>query len=61
MPRIRKPPSSDFPGDRLAVQTVQATGEPRRASRDPLMFFRVIAEIERERGLPVHPESPTKH
>ena len=61
MPRIRKPPSTDLPTDRLVVQTVAASDHTRRASRDPLMFFRVIAEIERERGLPVHPESPTQH
>ena len=62
MPRLRKPsPSSEFQPDRLEFVEVQQAGTRRRSVGDPVTFFRAIAEIERLRGLRVHPESPTRH
>jgi hypothetical protein len=69
MPRTRKP--SAFPRDHidgphsrlgliLSSESAVAADGP-RTSRDPLKFVRVMAEIERLRGLRVHPESPTLH
>jgi hypothetical protein len=62
MPRLRKLSStSDFPTDRLEPVEAQPAGTRRRGVRDPVKFFRAIAEIQRLRGLRVHPESPTRH
>jgi hypothetical protein len=69
MPRTRKP--SAFPLDHidgpqsrlgliLSSETPGAADGP-RTSRDPMRFVRMMAEIERLRGLRVHPESPTLH
>jgi hypothetical protein len=69
MPRTRK--RSAFPLDRvtsppsqlgliLSAETPRA-GDCPRTSCDPVKFVRVMAEIERLRGLRVHPESPTLH
>jgi hypothetical protein len=69
MPRTRKPTAFprdhiDAPESRLSLilssQTSVAADGP-RTSRDPMKFVRVMAEIERLRGLRVHPESPTQH
>jgi hypothetical protein len=64
MPRHRRTKSSaEFPTTqsetpRLQLQLV----EPSRGSvQDPDKFFRAIIELERVRGLRVHPESPTIH
>jgi len=70
MPRTRRP--SAFPLDRvdsppsqlgiiLSSETRTAGAECPRTSHDPTKFVRVMAEIERLRGLRVHPESPTLH
>jgi len=69
MSRTRRP--SAFPLDRvnsppsqlgliLSSEAPSARDCP-RTSRDPMKFVRVMAEIERLRGLRVHPESPTLH
>jgi hypothetical protein len=71
MPRTRKP--SAFPRDHIEgpqsrlglilsseASVAVATDGP-RTSRDPMKFVRAMAEIERLRGLRVHPESPTLH
>lgn len=69
MPRTRKPSAFqqdhiDTPQSRLGLilstETAVAADGP-RTSRDPMRFVRVMAEIERLRGLRVHPESPTLH
>ncbi len=69
MPRTRKPSAFpldhiDTPQSRLGLilssGTAVAADSP-RTSRDPLKFVRVMAEIERLRGLRVHPESLTLH
>ena len=69
MPRTRKPSAFrqdhiDAPQSRLGLilssETSIASDGP-RTSRDPMRFVRVMAEIERLRGLRVHPESPTLH
>jgi hypothetical protein len=69
MPRTRRP--SAFPLDRVDSPASQlgiilssetrVAAESARTSRDPMKFVRVMAEIERLRGLRVHPESPTQH
>jgi len=69
MPRTRKP--SAFPQDHIdAPQSrldlilssdTAVTADGPRTLRDPLKFVRMMAEIERLRGLRVHPESPTLH
>ena len=70
MPRTRRP--SAFPLDRvdspqsqlgiiLSSETRAVAADSPRTSRDPMKFVRVMAEIERLRGLRVHPESPTQH
>jgi hypothetical protein len=70
MPRTRRP--SAFPLDRvdsppsqlgiiLSSETRTVAADCPRTSRDPMKFVRVMAEIERLRGLRVHPESPTLH
>ena len=69
MPRTRRP--SAFPLDRVDSSSSQlaiivsseapAAADGPRTSRDPMKFVRVMAEIERLRGLRVHPESPTLH
>ena len=69
MPRTRKP--SAFPLDHIDSPPSQlglllsseapGTSEYPRTSHDPMKFVRVMAEIERLRGLRVHPESPTLH
>jgi hypothetical protein len=64
MPRIRKPsafPTQPIHSPELRLAPVSAMPATDRASGDPLRFFRVMAEIERLRGLPAHPESPTRH
>ena len=64
MPRLRRATlSSEFPtaqseSPQLLLQPVEPS---RQSLQDPAMFFRAIVEIERERGLRVHPESPTRH
>jgi hypothetical protein len=69
MPRTRKP--SAFPLDHVNSPPSQLglilsseaprAGDCPRTSYDPMKFVRVMAEIERLRGLRVHPESPTLH
>jgi hypothetical protein len=67
MPRTRKPTvfpldHIDTPQSRLGLALASETAvEGPRTSRDPMKFVRVMAEIERLRGLRVHPESPTLH
>jgi hypothetical protein len=67
MPRTRRP--SAFPLDRVdsppsqlgIILSSETRADCTRTSRDPMKFVRVMAEIERLRGLRVHPESPTQH
>jgi hypothetical protein len=61
MPRLRRPSPSEFPTERLESVQAEPAATRRRSVRDPVKFFRAIAEIERLRGLRVHPESPTLH
>ena len=62
MPRLRRSsPSSELSTDRLDLSEAQPVDTRQRGVGDPVKFFRAIAEIERLRGLPVHPESPTRH
>ena len=63
MPRLRRVTSSEFPtaqpeSPQLQLRSVEP--DP-RSLHDPDMFFRAIVELERARGLRVHPESPTLH
>ena len=64
MPRLRRSTlSSEF--ETAELESPQLQLQPVKTSRgslqDPAKFFRAIAEIERVRGLRVHPESPTVH
>ena len=64
MPRRRPATlSSEFPTARFESSQLQLQPvEPNRKSlRDAARFLREIIEIERVRGLRVHPESPTRH
>jgi hypothetical protein len=64
MPRLRRSKlSSEFPtaqteSAQLQLQPVEPS--PRNV-QDPDKFFRAIVELERVRGLWVHPDSPTVH
>ena len=63
MPRLRRSTTSDLEtaqleSPQLQLQPVKTS---RRSLQDPAKFFRAIVEIERVRGLRVHPESPTVH
>jgi hypothetical protein len=61
MPRIRtSKPSIETPQDRSVAPELQPVVS-RRSVRDPIIFVRAIAEIERVRGVRVHSESPTLH
>jgi hypothetical protein len=70
MPRTRRP--SAFPLDRvdsppsqlgliLSSETHSVAADCPRTSHDPMKFVRAMVEVERTRGLRVHPESPTLH
>ena len=62
MPRLRRASlSSEFPTARLESSQESSSDCGRRDLRDSAKFFRAIVEIERLRGLRVHPESPTRH
>jgi hypothetical protein len=64
MPRLRRTTSpSEFPttqseSPQLRLQPVEPSP---RSVPDPDTFFRAVIELERVRGLRVHPESPTIH
>jgi hypothetical protein len=60
MPRLRRTTlSSEFPTTESAqLQPVESSP---RSVQDPDKFFRAIVELERVRGLRVHPESLTLH
>jgi len=63
MPRLRRAtPSSEFQTahgeSRLQLQPV--VPNPRNP-RDSAEFLLAVIELERVRGLRVHPESPTRH
>ena len=63
MPRLRRAtPSSEFQTaqveSRLQLQPVVANP---RSPRDSAEFLLAVIELERVRGLRVHPESPTRH
>jgi hypothetical protein len=69
MPRTRRPSAFrldqiDSPPSQLGIilssETRSVTDTP-LTSHDPVKFIRAMAEIERTRGLRVHPESPTLH
>ena len=70
MPRTRRPSAFrldqiDSPPSQLGIilssDTRSVATDTPRTSRDPMKFIRAMAEIERMRGLRVHPESPTLH
>jgi hypothetical protein len=62
MPRMRRSSlSSEFPTDQPDSPQPQPVEADERSLQDPAKFFRAIVEIERVRGLRVHPESPTRH
>jgi hypothetical protein len=64
MPRLRRAtPCSEFEtaqaeSPQLQLRPIESGA---RSLQDPDMFFRAIVELERVRGLRVHPESPTVH
>jgi len=64
MPRLRRTTlsslfeSAQVESSQLQLQPVEQT--PRNL-RDSAEFLLAIIELERKRGLRVHPESPTKH
>jgi len=64
MPRLRRSTLSaevqapELESPQLQLQPVKSS---RPSLQDPAKFFRAIVEIERVRGLRVHPESPTVH
>jgi hypothetical protein len=61
MPRLRRATlSSEFPT--AQTESPQLQLQPgSRCVQDPDMFVRAIVELERVRGLRVHPDSPTVH
>lgn len=59
MPRLRRATSA-FPTAETELQPRPVEPSP-RSGRDPNKFVRAIVELERVRGLRVHPESPTIH
>jgi hypothetical protein len=64
MPRLRRATlPSEFPTPQTETPQsgLQSIDPSPRSVRDPDMFFRAIVELERVRGLRVHPESPTVH
>ncbi len=63
MPRLRRATLSEFPTAQSESPQLQLRSVERdpRSLQDPDMFFRAIVELERVRGLRVHPESPTIH
>ncbi len=64
MPRNRRSTlSSEFPTARVKSRQLQVRPvQPgRRSLQDPARFLLAIVELERARGLRVHPESPTVH
>jgi hypothetical protein len=62
MPRLRRSSlSSEFSTAELDSAQLQSVETGQRNLKDPAKFFRAIVEIERVRGLRVHPESPTRH
>jgi hypothetical protein len=64
MPRLRRAslsselPTAENESPQLQLQPVEPSP---RSVRDPDKFFRAIVELERVRGLWVHPDSPTVH
>jgi hypothetical protein len=61
MPRLRRSSSTELQTGSLESSQVRASGRRKPSVQDPAKFFRAIVEIERVRGLRVHPESPTMH
>ena len=62
MPRLRRTSlSSEFSTAQFESPQLQLAELPGESLRDHAKFFRAIVEIERVRGLRVHPESPTTH
>jgi len=51
-------PTAEYASPELRLQPVEPS---RKSLRDAARFLREIIEIERVRGLRVHPESPTRH
>ena len=64
MPRLRRAAlSSEFPTTQvepreLGLQPIELSP---RSVRDSAEFLLAVIELERVRGLRVHPESPTRH
>ena len=62
MPRLRRATlSSEFPTARTASPQPRPVETNPRSALDPARFLLAIIELERKRGLRVHPESPTRH
>jgi hypothetical protein len=62
MPRLRRATlSAEFPTTQTESTQLQPVAPSARSVQDPEKFFRAIVELERVRGLRVHPESPTLH
>ncbi len=64
MPRLRRAASSSefqTPQTESPQSGLQSIDPRPRSVQDPDTFFRAIVELERVRGLRVHPESPTVH
>jgi hypothetical protein len=62
MPRLRRPSlSSEFQTAPVEQLRLEPIGPTVRSVRDPVEFLLAVVELERVRGLRVHPESPTRH
>ena len=61
MPRLRRAtPSAEFQTESRQLQ-LQPVVSGSRNPRDSAEFLLAVIELERVRGLRVHPESPTRH
>jgi hypothetical protein len=61
MPRLRRPTlSSELQVESSQLQLRSVEAGP-RSPRDSAEFLLAVLELERVRGLRVHPESPTRH
>jgi hypothetical protein len=62
MPRLRRATlSSEFPAAQVESSQPRTAETSARSVLDPARFLLAIIELERARGLRVHPESPTRH
>ena len=65
MPRLRRATTLSSEFQTAQVESPQLRLQPvepsRRSVRDSAEFLLAVIELERVRGLRVHPESPTRH